>query len=87
MTMEILEPDNKNTKIKPGIKNFRFTASGTNGEAHRRNASKKRRQHAKNAQTRADHYSAFQGEKGWKSGSSDCDTWHTVLKGLSQGTA
>lgn len=86
MTMEILEPDAK-TKIKPGIKNFLFTASGTNGSTHRKNASKKRKQHEKNVRTRAEHYSTFQGEKGWKAGSPDCATWHAVLRGLSMGTA
>jgi len=77
----------KASKPKPGIKNFLFTSSGNNGQSHRKNARKKREQHNRNVRTRAEHYSAFQGEKGWKAGSSDCVTWHTVLKSLSAGTA
>lgn len=86
MTMELFD-ETKVKQDKAGIKNFRFTPSGKNGESHRKNASKKKRQHEKNVRTRADHYSAYQGEKGWKSGSGDCANWHSVLNALSKGTA
>ena len=79
--------DEKKEKPKPGIKNFLFTSSGRNGESHRKNAAKRRRQHDKNVARRAAHYSEFQGEKGWKGGSVDCANWHSVLKALSGGTA
>lgn len=83
--MDMFDED-KTQKAKPGIKNRNFTSSGTNGQSHRQNAARKKRQHLENVVRRAGLYSQFQGEKGWKSGSTDAGTWHSTLKALSQGT-
>jgi len=74
-------------KQKGGIKHFTFNASGTNGASHRANADRRRRQHIKNRETRAELYRSFQGEKGWMRTSPDCKNWHESLDALSHGTA
>lgn len=75
------------TKKVVGIKNPLFRPSGSNGVSHRKNKDKKQRQYLKNRETRAIHYSTFQGEKGWKANSKDCEEWHGMIKSLSAGTA
>lgn len=69
--------DGKKKSKRGGIKNFSFTSSGKNGEAHRRNKVKKQRQHLANVAARAELY---QGR-----GSMGALAWHERLKALSNG--
>jgi hypothetical protein len=87
MSMQFDQTSESEKKKIIGIKNPLFrTKSGTNGVSHRRNAAKKKAQHEANRRFRADFYSDFQGEKGWKEGSSDNREWHSKIKALSAGT-
>ncbi len=84
---ETIETPTPKRTMRGGIKNFTFNSSGTNGSSHRANKDRKKRQHVKNRDIRAAHYSAFQGEKGWMRTSPDCRAWHEGLDALSHGTA
>ena len=86
-TFEVIEDPKPKSKTRAGIKSFLYTSTGTNGTSHRKNAAAKHRRYLQNQKTRAELYREFQGEKGWKSGSSDASQWHSRLNGLSQGTA
>lgn len=76
-----------NEKRKAGIKNFAFTASGTNGTSHRKNAAVKKKNHLANQRARAELYATYQGEKGWRNGSTDSMLWHSRLDAISKGNA
>lgn len=49
---EVESPTQTVRKVGGGIKNFTFTASGTNGTSHRRNRVKKAQQYRKNQDAR-----------------------------------
>ena len=87
MSMDIMSDDDQTKKKKAGIKHPSFTSSGNNGQSHRANAVKKKRQHLENMKRRSEHYASMQGEKGWRAGSTDCMNWHSVLNAISKGTA
>jgi hypothetical protein len=74
-----IDDDGKKKNKRGGIKSFTFTATGKNGEAHRKNAVKKHRQHLANVVTRAALY-----QERMKIGAAQ---WHAALTALSQGTA
>lgn len=76
MTAEIIVDPHKKAH-KGGIKSFTFTASGKNGESHRRNKEKKHRQHLANVVARAELYQSR--------GSTGALQWHERLKALSNG--
>jgi uncharacterized protein YggE len=65
-------------KLAVGIKNIKFTQSGTNGESHRRNARTKALNRIKNARARAELYATRS--------SVGAHEWHSKLNGISSGT-
>jgi len=77
MSAEVFDDGKKKSK-RGGIKSFTFTATGKNGEAHRKNAVKKHRQHLANVVTRA----ALYQERGRLTASQ----WHSQLEAISKGT-
>ena len=73
-----MDIENTGNKQRAGIKSYKFTPTGSNGESHRKNARRKNAQHLRNVQARA----ALYQERGRISAAE----WHTRLNAISQGT-